>query len=173
VPCYAAAVHDGAARCLVIDFKYRGNRAIGRAIGEKIAALFDPPAADAVAAVPLHKGSERPYNQSDIIARYAARCWGLPHIPEALCWTKATGPQMGRNSIMRKSLPNGAIAAKKPLAGLKVVLVDDVYTTGATMRAAIEGAESAGCRVAAAYVWTKRVSRSENPLSWQGAEVSL
>jgi orotate phosphoribosyltransferase len=67
-------------------------------------------------------------------------------------------------------MPPDAMEASKSLDGLSVVLVDDVYTTGNTMRTAISAVERAGGTVSSVLVWSRRVPSQENEASWKGID---
>jgi ComF family protein len=92
-------------------------------------------AADLVAPVPLHKGrlQERGFNQALLLAR------AFPEVPlarEALIRVRHTDPQSGLNPKQRRENVRGAFAAPRPerLKGKHILLIDDVYTTGATVK---------------------------------------
>lgn len=173
VPCYAASMYDGATRELILDFKYRNNRPIGKAMGAAVAAALPAPEADLAVAVPLHVKSRRAYNQSELIAAAAADVWGIGFRSGALKWVRETGPQMGKNSAYRRSLPEDSMSAARELFGKRVALVDDVCTTGATLRAARAAIERAGGKVSAAYVWSRRIKSEEDERAWRGAELPV
>lgn len=104
---------------------------------------------DAVVPVPLHwrRRWARGYNQAERIARPLARRLGLPFV-EALRRRRATPPQTGLDRKRRLAGPRGAFAPRRrrsarPGAG-RAILVDDVTTTGATLRAAAHALRSAG-----------------------------
>ena len=99
IPCYAAAAHDGAARDFILALKYRNARPLGFAMGERIAAAFAPPDAGCIVPMPLHKGSRRAYNQTELIARGLASRWGLPVEARAVSWAVWREPQTRRNSV--------------------------------------------------------------------------
>lgn len=159
VPCYAAAAHDGRARKFLLDLKYHNTRGLGLQMGRLAGLAFSGGiAADVVVPVPLHKSAAREYNQSDILARGIARELELPVEPHALWWSLEVRRQTSRRGRERTALPDGALSASKSLAGRKILLVDDVYTTGGTLRAARRAVEKAGGGVSGAVVWTRKVS---------------
>ena len=165
-PCYAAALHEGAARDFLLALKYHNTRDLGAPIGRLMARTLPPVEADGVLPVPLHKKSRRGYNQTFLIAGGIAEERGLPILYNTLLWNIETGTQTGKSGHERRSLPLNAFCAAKELKGRTVILVDDVYTTGGTLRAAKHAVEAAGGVVSAAFVWTRRVPSRENPAAW-------
>jgi len=111
---------------------------------------------DVLIPVPLHpqKEREREYNQSARMAARAARLLGLPCARRALRRVRDTGTQTAltreaRVSNMRKAF---AINRRYPVNGKRVLLIDDVFTTGATTNACARVLHAAGA--AAVWVWT-------------------
>ena len=103
--------------------------------------------------VPLHEKrlAERGYNQSCLIARALAASTGARTAPRALRRLRDTPRQATLGRAERLSNVDGTLVARWPdrLEGAKIVLVDDVVTTGATAEAAIGALRRAGARVAA------------------------
>lgn len=96
--------------------------------------------------VPLHttRLAERGYNQSARIAATLARSVGARHAPRALERRLDTRSQAQLPRRERLRNVAGAFVARVPLRGARVVLVDDVMTTGATLRACAEAVSDAG-----------------------------
>jgi ComF family protein len=94
----------------------------------------DPP--DLVIPVPLHlsKLRERTYNQALLLARTLGKTMKLPVAAQGLERTRATLSQQGLKSEDRKRNLKGAFSLRKDVKNLRVLLVDDVLTTGATAR---------------------------------------
>lgn len=126
--------------------------------------------ADLLVPIPLHKDSKREYNQTELIARGISEIWNIPTAPDALFWNKGQGRQTEKSGHLRKMLPYGSISSSSLNGGCRVVLVDDVYTTGATLRAAKFAAERSGAVVLGAMLWSRRLSTAENSLSWEKTE---
>jgi ComF family protein len=93
---------------------------------------------DIIVPVPLHpqRERERGYNQSVLLARELSGHTAVPVVEGVLLRTSPTQPQVGLNAAQRAENVRNAFACRDDsLRGLEILLVDDVLTTGATMRA--------------------------------------
>jgi ComF family protein len=139
-------------------FKYGGKTAVGESMGRMMAA-FPFPAFDAcdyslIIPVPLHpkKLRERGFNQSVILAKVLSRQYAILLDFLSLRRLYYTEPQVGLGSKERERNVRKAFAVDKPdkIKGAKIILVDDVYTTGSTLRECARCLMDAGAeRVAA------------------------
>jgi adenine/guanine phosphoribosyltransferase-like PRPP-binding protein len=100
------------------------------------------------------------------LAEGISEIWGIPAEGKILFWRNDIFPQAGKKNSSRYMIPIDAMGSSKPLEGLSVALVDDVYTTGNTLRAAISAVERAAGKVSGALVWSRRVSSQENEAAW-------
>lgn len=133
-------------------FKFRGRRNLAPRLSALLADRFfetwKPGDFDLVVPVPLHpkRRRERGYNQTALLAAPLARMTGLACGDNALLRVRPTVPQVGLLDSARRSNPKGAFACPDPAAirGLRVLLIDDVMTTGATAAGAAEALTAAG-----------------------------
>jgi ComF family protein len=158
------AYRDGL-RAAIHALKFRGRVAVAAPLGallaERGAALagLTPealPLVDAVVPVPLHPArlAERGFNQAELLAAPCARAWGRPLVTGALVRTRPTRPQTELDATERGTNVAGAFAVRRPaaLAGRRVLLVDDVLTTGATARAAARALRDGGAAAVSVLV---------------------
>ncbi|MSS73436.1 MAG: ComF family protein [Candidatus Latescibacteria bacterium] len=140
--CVLASFDEGA-QALIHLLKYREKTSVGvrfgRMLGEAVKADPRMSGVDRVLPVPLHRSRvrERGYNQSDLIARGVGEALGRPVEARALARTRATRTQTELSGKERAQNVSGAFIVRRPerVAGLRLLLVDDVFTTGATLDA--------------------------------------
>jgi ComF family protein len=140
----AVARYDDGARALVHRLKYGDRLDLARALGAMMARAGAEliAQADLIVPVPLHRWRlwRRRFNQAMALSAVVSRVTGLPCDPLALARVKATRPQVGLSRAQRGDNLQGAFRvpaeARPGLAGKRVLLVDDVLTTGATANAA-------------------------------------
>jgi ComF family protein len=133
--------YDEASRNLILAFKHADRTQAAPAFGHWLARAGGEllAAADIVAPVPLHwlRLAWRRYNQSALIAQAAARAAGRPCVPDLLVRRRRTPPQgaFGRAERRRNVRRAFAIDARHAgaVTGARILLVDDVFTTGATV----------------------------------------
>lgn len=139
----SAVVYTDRARQLISRMKYGDRPDIARmCAGMMAGAGGDLLGPDAVLVpVPLHRlrQFQRRYNQSTELARGLAALSGLPVVTDLVHRHRQTAQQVGMNARQRARNVAGAFRVKPGrmagLAGRRIILVDDVYTTGATVAA--------------------------------------
>jgi ComF family protein len=135
--------YEGSLRTVLHALKYGRRPRLAARLADallaspRVTALLTPDAL--LVPVPLHprRQRERGFNQSEQIARALGRRSGLPVLPRVLVRRRDTPTQTGRTAAERRHNVTGAFAARasSTLAGRTVILIDDVLTTGATVRA--------------------------------------
>jgi ComF family protein len=148
----AAVAYEGAARTVVQSLKYRDMMEAGHLMARMMARAASDliSAADAIVPVPLHRWRlwRRRFNQAALLAQWLSVATGRPYAPDVLLRTKATRQQVGLDHDARRKNVRRAFHvpdnARPLVGGRRVVLVDDVRTTGATAEACAKALKSAG-----------------------------
>ena len=134
-------VYDGPARELIHVFKYSGRRYLARffagAIGDAVEARAEVTGKELIVPVPIHRSRlrERGYNQAGEIARSLGKILGLEVESRALERTSQSSSQVGMTRRQRRENVRGCfrVVDRRFVRGVEIYLVDDVYTTGATL----------------------------------------
>ncbi len=151
----AAALHTEPLRQAIHALKYEDRPQLAGPLGRYLVAVFqqDPwqsiaDRIDAVVPAPLHADRlrERGYNQSELLAAALCDACGLALRPEWIARVRATRQQVGLNAAERRHNVAGAFRSDGNVIGKTLLLVDDVYTTGATLRACAQAARAAGAQ---------------------------
>ena len=168
----AAVRYDDIARKLVHAFKYGDRLDLGPLLGRWMTRagreLFDD--ADALVPVPLHwqRLWARRFNQSAALAEAIARASGIPVAHAALRRVKATEQQVGLSRAERATNVQGAFrvapADKAAVAGRRLILVDDVLTSGATADACTRALLRAGAAQVDILVFARVVDAARTPI---------
>lgn len=142
----AAAVYEGPAREVVKAFKLLGERRMAADLAERMVAAAKLLPADVVTWVPSTRASEveRGFNPAESLARPLARGLRLPARP-LLVKTHATTDQAGLSREERRSNLRGVFRATGRIP-LRVLLVDDILTTGSTAHECASELKRAGAR---------------------------
>ena len=140
----AALVYDTAVRALVGAWKERGLRGVARLAAELAAETLERPEVDALTFVPsdAERRRERGHHPAERLARELATRWALPVAP-LLVRTGTGERQRGLDRAARRRNVAGAFLPRAT-APKTVCLVDDVYTSGATVAAAASALRRAG-----------------------------
>lgn len=150
----------GVVQELVYSLKYRNVRASAPRLAELMSAhLADKSiSADTIAPVPLHPSRERErgYNQSELLARSISKSTGIPIESGVLARTRNTTPQVSMSTPEeRRRNVVGAFECVGDVAGKRVLLIDDVVTTGATVAECSAQLRQAG----AVSIWVLSLGR--------------
>ncbi len=144
--CFGA--YEGSLRSLIHLFKYAGMKPLASPLAAFLGrALSIDEHYDAVVPVPLHwrKRRSRGFNQAELLGRLIAKKRGLP-VWNALRRRRATAVQAGLANAGRRRNVAGAFAIRgtHALAGKRILLIDDVMTTGATAGACASALKRGG-----------------------------
>jgi competence protein ComFC len=154
---WAAAVFQSPISDMIHKLKYNGQFALAAPLGEFMATAWDKSRinmAELVLPIPLHpqRKKERGYNQSELLARHFCEATNLAYNFQALHRIKYTTPQVGLNANSRMSNVKDAFWAKsEDIAGKRLLLVDDVFTTGSTLTQASNALFAAGASSVSGY----------------------
>jgi ComF family protein len=146
---YCFGSYEGSLRELIHLYKYGRVRTLWRPLADLLAAALPlDERLDAVTPVPLHwrKQWQRGFNQSELLARAIACRRGIP-VVAALRRTRATKVQAGLSNTERRSNVAAAFGSRRSaqtLAGKRVLLIDDVMTTGSTAASCARALKQAG-----------------------------
>ncbi len=138
----AALAYDDASRGFILGFKHgdQTESVVTMAPWLKAAGADFWEKADVIVPVPLHRWRllRRRYNQAALMGRVITKVTGKPMIADALTRTRSTPSQGHLKAGERRANVSKAFAVhpkrKQALAGKNIVLIDDVYTTGSTVR---------------------------------------
>ena len=165
---YSYGSYEGALRKLVHLFKYEGVRPLAGHFGRYLAQALPRDAGfDVIVPMPLHwfKQWQRGFNQSELLAREIGRKWRVP-VRNLVSRRRPTRPQAGLTNAKRRENVRGAFQLtsffgrsrrRHSLDGMRVLLVDDVVTTGATASACARVLKRAG----AAHVALLALARTD------------
>jgi ComF family protein len=168
----AAVRYDDVARTLVHALKYQDRADLAPAMGRWMARagreLLDD--ADVLVTVPLHwrRGWSRRYNQAGALARIIERERGVPVAAEALRRIRRTEQQIGLSRPERASNVQGAFKVAPDrqhlISGRRVILIDDVLTSGATVDACARALLRAKAAAVDVLVFARVVDNHRTPI---------
>jgi ComF family protein len=145
----AAGWYEGVLAEAIHLFKYRGKTLLARPLGGLLVnAMNRLPKLDGLVPVPLHPSRlrEREFNQALLLCDYLKAETGLPVIYDGLERVRETPPQIGLSHKDRPRNVRRAFVTKRPerIEGRRIALVDDVFTTGATVNDCARALKKAG-----------------------------
>lgn len=168
----AAVRYDEVARALVHALKYQDRVDLAPTMGRWMARAGHElvSRADVIVPVPLHwrRGWSRRYNQSGHLAKAIAQAGGLPLEPWLLKRTRQTAQQIGLSKSERTANVQGAFAVsaeyKPHVRGRRILLVDDVLTSGSTVDACARALLRAHAAEVEVLVFARVVEPFGNPI---------
>jgi len=169
---FAFGSYEGRLRDLVHLFKYGGVETLAGPLG-RIMMLAYPRGRtfDVVVPMPMHwwRRWRRGFNQSELLAREVGERAGLP-VAAAVRRLRHTPPQAGLSGKERRKNVEGAFAIRRPdrVRGKRVLLVDDVLTTGSTASACARALKEAGARYVAVLALARADRRHASDAADQG-----
>jgi ComF family protein len=142
--------HEDKLQKAIWSLKYENAPQLAAVLGQRLAQRLDKTdwTIDIIIPVPLHTNRlrERGYNQSQLIGEYVAHKHGIPIAPQAITRQIETRSQVGLNAQERQENMHNAFTADPLVRGKTIVLIDDVFTTGATLSACAQVVLDAGAR---------------------------
>ncbi len=169
----AAVAYDDLSRQIILRLKYGGKIGLAKLVARQLVRhLPDDRSGMLVVPVPLHwtRLWSRSFNQSALIAQELARLGGLEYCPDMLLRTRRTPTMRGLSSKERRKTVNKAFvvnpAKLAAVPDARVILVDDVLTTGATSDGCVKALKNAGAQWVQVFCWA-RALRGEAILEQQ------
>lgn len=157
----AAVAYDEIPRSLALRLKYGRKVALARTMARYMAPLVESDAAALLVPVPLHRNRlwQRGFNQAVLIARALSKRTGMMVCSDILARTRNTPPLKGLSLTQRRRAVASAFAVRNPAAikGRRIVLVDDVLTTGSTANACARALRRAGAQSVDLVAWARVV----------------
>ena len=155
----AAVAYDGPARPLVAGWKDRGLRPLAREFARLVADVVPCPPVQSLTFVPgdPERSLKRGQNAAEALARELGQRWALP-VESLLVRREPARPQRGLSRVERRRNVRGSfgVVGGSPV---RVALVDDVYTTGATVAAAATELRRSGARSVHVVTFARTVRR--------------
>ncbi len=144
---YAPYPYEGAARELIHCLKFTYVRDAAGLLGREMAACIEGECFDALVPVPLHPGrlKERGFNQAELLAQAVVEQKNIPVLP-ALTRLRETNQQAKLEKEQRMKNMEDAFQTCEKVKGMRLLLVDDVCTTGATARACLKALSTSGAK---------------------------
>ncbi|MEC4895188.1 MAG: ComF family protein [Oscillatoria sp. PMC 1051.18] len=155
VPLFVWGKYGGSLKAAIAYFKYENRPQLGETLGFLLGEAWlnssFPPKNQkmTVVPIPLHpeKLRQRGFNQAELIARSFCQYTGYPLQPQVLTRVRNTEAMFGLTASHREENVKNAFTVRK-IPRLPVLLLDDIYTTGATVRAAKSALQASGIKVA-------------------------
>ena len=149
----AVFCYQGSVRDMLYRYKYSNRRDYTEFFAQEAERMYadwiKQCAVEAIVPIPLSKKKKRSrgYNQAEIFAKRLAELTGLPCVKKLLIRTRDTAPQKQLSVLERKNNLKNAFKITQNIVKLnRVLLVDDIYTTGSTIDAAANALKQAGVK---------------------------
>jgi ComF family protein len=161
VPLFSWGIYDGSLKRAIATCKYENHPEIAEIVGEKIGETWLKINGNnriklPVIPIPMHaeKLKARGFNQAEILARGFCQVTKLPCMPQLLCRVKSTKPQIETKNVQERqeNLAQAFAVPKISRFNQSVILFDDIYTSGTTLKEAIATLTSANIKVHSAIV---------------------
>ncbi len=157
----------GRVQTLLHTLKYKGGEDIGKKLGllsgAELAERQEAPAADLITTVPLHarRKKARGYNQCDSFAAGLSEALGIPWSGDLIRRVRHTASQTGKSRGERRENVRGSFQIHRASADFprRIILIDDVMTTGATLEACVEALLGAGAPYPEIHIITIAAAR--------------
>ncbi|MCL6684315.1 ComF family protein [Sphingomonas alba] len=157
----AAVAYGDATRSLPLRLKYARKVALAKTMAKFMRPLVDQSENPILIPVPLHRSRlwNRGFNQAALLAAELAKLTGAQYDPFLLWRSKRTAALRGMSSLQRKREVAGAftVDVRADLSGRKVILVDDVLTTGSTTDGCAKALAKAGAARIELICWARVV----------------
>ena len=147
-------LYEGTLRKVIHQWKYEGRSSLTpyfvKWMGEALYRYWPAPFFDLIIPVPLHKSRlrNRGFNQAMVLVKGLSDLTGLPYAKRILIKKKATIPQVDLSILEREKGLKGSfeINQNEKIKGKRILLIDDVYTTGATVNECSKVLMSSGAK---------------------------
>jgi ComF family protein len=153
-------IYEGPLKESIHLFKFNNVKRLAKPLAQLLHSIIDADY-DAVIPVPLHinKLREREFNQTALLGLYLARHIDKPLMLDALIKTRETSLQTDVTGKERRANLKGAFSASQKIKGLRLLLVDDVITTGATIKECAFTLRKAGAASVDAVALARSISK--------------
>lgn len=169
LPVLAWGSYHGHLRQAIAALKYQQKPDIAHFLGAELGSLWPKShSSPTVVPIPLHsdRRQQRGFNQAELLAQSFCRATGLRHCPQGLTRIRATTAQHSLSALQRQQNLDRAFAVGTGLSpGNSVLLLDDIYTSGATAQAAAKVLRQRGIQVVGIAVVARALPSAAKPSS--------
>jgi ComF family protein len=166
----AVVAYDDLSRQIILRLKYGGKIGLAKLVARQLLRHLPEDRGDIIVTpVPLHwtRLWSRSFNQSALIGQELARLGTMEYCPDMLLRTRRTPSMRGLSSKQRRKTVVKALAANPArlnrIEGRRIILVDDVLTTGATSDACIKSLKKAGAQWVQLFCWARALRGESMP----------